>query len=336
MTNFDQPISELDPIRREGLDWIIHLTSGTATAADAEAIRRWRARSPAHEAAFVEAARLRRALRIAGHEFSGGRKSIASAREFLQQRYRPSTPTATRSAAVGRRAFLGGSAAAAAGVAGYCLLANPVLGLWPSLAELNADYRTGTGERNKVALANDVSLELNTQTSIGVRSTADGQQIELISGEAAVATQSPALLVAGPGRIRARDAKFNIRRDGSSVCVTCLQGEVNVGHQAREVRLQANDQVAYTDTLGVPVAVDPTLVQAWQQGLLIFHEESLNHVLAEVNRYRRGRIVLANTELGRRRMNGVFHLDRLDGIVDQLRKLGATVTSAPGGLVILS
>ena len=46
--------------------------------------------------------------------------------------------------------------------------------------------------------------------------------------------------------------------------------------------------------------------------------------------------ILTKAALGSLPVNGVFHLDRLDGVIAQLRALGAEVTTLPGGFVLLS
>ena len=53
------------------------------------------------------------------------------------------------------------------------LALKPPLGLWPSLSELGADYRTGTGEQRTIAFAGDVQIALNTQTSLTIRPATD-------------------------------------------------------------------------------------------------------------------------------------------------------------------
>ena len=78
-------------------------------------------------------------------------------------------------------------------------------------------------------------LELNTRTSIDLRPSADGiEAIELLAGEAMIAKQSdPArafAVLAGDGQTTATRASFNIRKDGDTVCVTCIQGDVRVQH----------------------------------------------------------------------------------------------------------
>jgi transmembrane sensor len=330
MTDLDDLGGELDPLKREALAWVEQLVSGEATQADAEALRRWRARSPAHAAALAEAVRMRRALAVAAQEL---------AEEPVPRRSPGRFPLAERK--VARRFFLGGAvAASAAGVTGY-MLARPPLGLWPSWTELTADYRTGTGEQRDLPVAAGVSVVLNTQTSIAVRSLPDQPRIELLSGEALVASKrappNPFVVIAANGRTIADTAKFNVRYDGPSVCVTCLEGSVRVEQRDRAAPLHAKQQITYSaDGLGPIVSVDPDLVTGWREGVLVFHDEALSHVVAEVNRYRPGKIILANSELGQRRVNASFHLDRLQDVVAQMQTLaGARVTSLPGGILIL-
>lgn len=324
MTDPDNRTSGLDPLIGESLAWIVHLASGMATEADARALERWRRQSPAHEAAWREAVGLHRTIG-------------ASARELAA----PATATVVSLPVrrpIGRRLFLGGAlAASAAGVA----IVRPPWSLWPSLVEMTADYRTATGERRRVELAAGISLELNTQTSIAVRSLEGEARIELIAGEAEVDARAsrgmPVVVVAQGGRVMAAEAGFNIRRDEAEVCVTCLRGTVEVARADSTARLEAGQQLIYTAAgLGAPQRVDPAVATAWRAGLLIFQDKPLSQVIEEVNRYRPGRIILANEALGRRPVNGVFHLDRLDGVIAQLRSLGARVTSLPGGIVLLS
>jgi transmembrane sensor len=60
-------------------------------------------------------------------------------------------------------------------------------------------------------------------------------------------------------------------------------------------------------------------------------------VIEEVNRYRPGRIVVTNSELGRRVVNGTFRRDQLETFIAQVQRLfGAKVTTLPAGLLLLS
>lgn len=320
----DSPREKLDRIEREAHDWLVRFTSGEAGPADVRDGKMWCERDPAHRTAFMKAARMWEAL---GPEaFEGDRPA---ARTF-------------DSISMSRRAVLGGGAAAIAASAAY-LVVQPPLGLWPSWSEMAADYRTQTGERRRIVVADTTSVEMNTQTSIALRQvTKEAAGIELISGEAVVATPSgtrPAFVVtSSKGQTSGIGAKFNIRNDGHAVCVTCVEGNVQVSYGAATASLRASEQIIYDRSgLGKPAFVDAAIVTAWQDDLLIFHSKPLREVITEINRYRSGKIIVVNSALGARLFSANFRLRNVDAVLEQVKKLfDATVTSLPGGIVLLS
>ena len=240
-----------------------------------------------------------------------------------------------------RRAFLGGALAASAAGAAY-LAVRPPLRLWPALFEVVADVRTTTGEQRQVTVGS-AAIELNTNTSMNLKPPINGaDQVELVAGEAAFtasgAASRPVTVLAADGRSMASGAQFNVRYDGEEVRVTCLEGAVQVSCGADTVSLTAKQQVSYGDgRLGEITEIDPAVVTAWRQGLLVFRNDPLTRVVDEVNRYRQGRIIVMNSELGRKQIFASFRLDRLDEVVTRVQKVfGARVRTLPGGIVILS
>lgn len=313
----------LDPIEREAHDWVVRFASGEATPADLRDGKRWCERDPAHAAAFAKASRLWDKL---------------SPDIFDERRRSPPAPAVIE--LLTRRSVLGGAVAASA--AGY-LLVRPPLQLWPSLAERTADYRTETGEQRNITVAARVSIEMNTQTSIAIgRPAEESDRIELISGEALIATAPAAskslVVISGAGRVTATDARFNIWNSGRSIYVTCLDGNVAVECRTAVTSLQAGQQIVYDQAgLGRIAAIDPDTVMAWRAGKLIFHATPLNDVVAEINRYRPGRIILMNAGLGARLFSANFYIRNVDSVVGQIERVfGATATSLPGGIVLLS
>ena len=72
---------------------------------------------------------------------------------------------------------------------------------------------------------------------------------------------------------------------------------------------------------------------SWQRGLLVFDRVPLAQVIEELNRYRQGRILLTNAQLGQRQVSGVFRLDSLD---DALATLTAELHVQRTDLPLLS
>ncbi|WP_246739764.1 FecR family protein [Bradyrhizobium aeschynomenes] len=329
----DDDRTEMDQTLRQGLAWVIRLHSGEATSDDAAALTSWRERSPEHEAAFRQAVMLWR-------RFGDATRQLAADPAFAQVDARRAP--ASR-AAIGRRALIGGAMATAASLAAGYLVVRPPLELWPSLQELSADMRTAKGERRSVALTSDASVVLNTQTSIALRTVDGPRRFELLSGEAAVqcapTAQDPVIIDAAGGRVTALHADFNLKCLGGVVTVSCLDGSVDVACGGRGTKIVKAQQVSYTvdHGLGSTSRLDVDAVKAWQNGLLIVRDWPVTRLVAEINRYRPGKIVVMDEQLGRRMISGTFRLDRLDDFISQAESLfGAKARPLPGGLVLLS
>lgn len=322
MTESENPQQER--LKREALDWLSRISLGEATRDDLAALRRWRDTSPAHAAVLARAGQLWRALEAPVADLV--REGAASNRTGF-------TPS--------RRAFLVGGTAAVAATIGGIMVVRPPLDLWPSLAELEADHRTATGEQQHLTLAEAVSVDLNTRTSIAMRRTNLEPEMELISGEAAVAVDriapQPFVVVAADGRMTASRATFNVRRVGPMVDLTCIDGEVSVECSGRAVALRATHQVSYdAGGLGDVIGADMAVVTAWRDGMLVFHETPLVHVIEEVNRYRPGRIILVDAKLGQRLVTARFEIKRLDTVMGQIGSVfKVPIKSLPGGFVLV-
>lgn len=315
----------IGPLLQEGIDRIVRRHAGPWSLDDQADLARWRAASPDHDAAYREAAVLGQAMRDVG-------------RDLLDERARAAVVVPLKRPALSRRMVLTG--AIAASVAGI-LTVGRSLDLVPALGGRTPDFATATGERRTVALAEGLKLELDAETSIAV-DRAQGNRIELIAGRAEIqAHLAPArqvMLIAGNGTVTAQDARFDIRLDDGEACVTCLDGQVTIAHGDTRRPLGARQQIRYTDaSIGQPVLIDPAEVAAWKTGQLVFHQTPLSEVVREVNRYRAGKVMIANGAVGRRPVNGVFHTAQINDAVVQIQQItGARAVHLPGNIVVLS
>jgi transmembrane sensor len=310
-------------------NWLRLLSSGDARDIDAQRFRRWVQTSPAHRAAYQQVK-----LRWDAIE--------PSARALL--RLKPEAATVRVRAPVmpvrGRRVFLG-TAMAAAAVTGMAVL-RPPMGLWPAPDEWAADDRTAAGEQRPLRLSDAVEVTLNTRTSVR-RQTEDGQPVglDLIVGEAAVELKrgsSPFTVVAGVGSSQAAAGQFEVRHLDGKVCVTCIEGAVQVQHPAGLRSLAARQQTVYSaSAIGGIANVDPRTVSAWREGMLVFDQTRLEDALAEINRYRAGRVVLMNDALRGKPVSGRFAIASLDLALWQVQEaFELRARALPGGLLLLS
>jgi transmembrane sensor len=189
-----------------------------------------------------------------------------------------------------------------------------------------ADYRTATGERRKVVLPDGSTAELSGASALSVDFQPTLRRAVLLNGEAffTVAPESGRLfrVEAGPGETTTESATFNVNalsQDDVEVTVVDRQADVRLG--ADTVSLGANRQVTYGgDTIGAPVEVDAANVLAWRDGRLVFVSTRLSRVISVVNRWRQGKIVIADRGLSARPVTLIVNLDRAGDIVSLLEQ----------------
>jgi transmembrane sensor len=334
-------------VRAAARAWLIRLRSGEATQDDIEAYRRWCDEHPEH-------------ARMA-HILSEAWSTLNTVAAQLIEEHPDEHPTSARSRALvakdahplrpGRRAFVGFALAAGAS----WLALRPPLQLWPSLGDFAADYRTGTGQHRQVALSDRVMVEMNTQTRINLLPAQTAQSgsaalhgVELLAGEAEITAGTPGsgagtwpirpvVVAAGRGRLQASVARFDIRRTGDEVCVTCVSGSVALEHPLQRLTLVAAQQVVFDDNHVRPVSqVDPAAVTAWRRGLLMFNRVPLAGVVDEINRYRPGKLILRKAEVANSLVQAQVSLARLDDAIDMLGNVyDMHVTRLPGNIALL-
>lgn len=285
--------SDRGRLEQEALAWVLKMTSGKATAADRDAFLRWRARGSQYEAAALDAMRLW--------------QRVGSAAAIQRAPRHPS-----------RRLFLQGGAMAAS-VAGLAF-AGSKLGFLPAFQDVFADYKTVAGEQRRLSLPGDITVELNTRSGLSLdRQKGDGY-LELVSGEAAFTAPAGSSLSVSAARaiVSADGAMFLVRREGALATVSCLEGSVEM--LAPQMLRLSKGQRAICD--GERVATHPIAdidaVAAWRKGQLVFRDEPLAEVVEELNRYKKGLVIVIDDAAARRRVTGVFHLGRVNEALDHI------------------
>ncbi|KAF1024094.1 MAG: Protein FecR [Paracidovorax wautersii] len=293
---------------REAAQWLVRMHAGQASAADAEACRRWRAASPAHEQAWQKAERLRR-------QFGAVPPALG-------------VPVLTRPAPARRRA-----AVKAMAVLG---LAAPVSWLaWRQAGEAGwgADYRTAVGERREVALADGSRVLLNTATALDVAFTAQARRLHLRRGEIDVRTaadrQSPARpfeVHTAQGRLLALGTRFVVRvhDDGwTELAVLAHRVQITTAGSGAQRVLEAGQRVRFS--AGVIEAAQPLAAgwaaagaPAWAQGVLYADDQRLGDFLAELARYRPG-LLRCDPAVAGLRISGAFQLADTDAVLAALQ-----------------
>ncbi|WMJ70607.1 FecR domain-containing protein [Stenotrophomonas sp. 24(2023)] len=204
---------------------------------------------------------------------------------------------------------------ALAGTAAGCLLALVGLYAWdPGLPA--SDIQTAPGERRALVLADGSRLTVDGGSHVRVQRHLFSRRVALLEGRARFAVVSSHWrrfqVDAGPVQVRNYGTVFDVSRRGARSEVMLWRGSVGVRVPAQgdEQRLQPGQQVsAGPDGVGRPMPITAGQ-QDWPQGRLQFSATPLVQVLAELQRYHAGRIVLDDPTLGTLAVSGVFDSDR--------------------------
>jgi transmembrane sensor len=310
----DAASSTLD---KEAWVWLRLLHSGNAKQVDLDGFQRWVHTSRAHQAAFSAARQAWQHINAAA---------------TLHQQHAALSTTARPARRRWLKTALAGTTAAVAGVALW-----PAAGGWVSAATDS----TATGEQRSLVLGG-VNLTLNTQTS--VRQLRDGDRvrgIDLIKGEAAIDIADARdffSVNAGVGSSSTQAGRFEVRLSDNKVCVSCVAGAVLVRHPAGQRSLSAGQQTIYDEQhISGIGAADVQAISAWRHGELKFDRAPLRMVIAEINRYRPGNVVLLNDSVREQPVSGSFHIASLDLALVQLQKtFNLQARTLPAGIFLLT
>lgn len=324
-----------DHIDAIAAEWVARQGGGPLGDQERCALAAWLAASPAHRAAY----RLAQTAwaKMGALRFAPGALVLDSARP-------PPAPPAMLAGAAWLRLRSGLVAALVcltlvAGLA-YLWSGNPLL-------LLAADSRTGSGEQRMVSLPDGSTVLLGPASAIAERYTGRERRVVLLAGIADFnvaplqgAEQRPFVVQAAGGIAKALGTRFMVNRLPDTVEVAVADHRVLVGLQAAgspEVVLSPGQSVRYSrSSLGKVQAMAVDLATAWQRGWLVFDHRPLAEVVAELNRYRHGRILITDAALAARNVSGVFDMTDPDAALATIaRELGARTLSLPSLVTVL-
>jgi transmembrane sensor len=215
---------------------------------------------------------------------------------------------------MGRRALMvGGGTALAASLIGGITLMRP-----------RTVLRTNLGEIRHVPLDDGSIATLNTGSEVDVVFGGERRDIHLKQGEAwfqvAKNAARPFLVETGPIRVLAVGTAFSVRRREAGADIAVTEGVVEIWSEdslSQRTRLVEGQSVfladqAHAQDLVVSTASGEHML-AWRSGRIELVDEALGDAIAEFNRYNRRRIVLLDSSVAAKRLDGLFRTDDIDG-----------------------
>ncbi|WP_244150138.1 FecR family protein [Xanthomonas sacchari] len=226
-----------------------------------------------------------------------------------------------------RRGWLLAALGAAASVA---VAAGLYLGLAPAAPTPQA-YRTEIGELRTVTLADGSQATLSSDSLLEASIGSHARRVVLRRGEVFFAVRKeparPFVVQSGARRVVAVGTRFDVRQDRDALRVVVTEGMVRLEDPAADgpkaVLLPAGSiatagpQGARVQRVGIAEAERQL---DWRQGYLSFDDVTLPQAVAEINRFNRRPLVLADPALHALRISGSIRWNDLEGFARLLER----------------
>jgi transmembrane sensor len=332
----------LAAIEDAAIEWLAERDDGFPPTRERE-FAQWLRADPRHAAA---AARLEQTLGLLG--------KLPEFRAALNTEFNRAAPVVPFPPAptdpVAHVSRHGARALAWAGMAA-ALVIGTVVG-WRSLqGPPEIRYATTVAGYELARLDDGSTLELNAASAVRVRFTPAERRVTLDAGEAHFAVTHdaarPFVVNAGGVSVRAVGTAFNVRYSSDGVEITVIEGRVRVGQGGSDSSatsgaplVAAGERLVIPRQAPAPVVekVSPAALRqalAWQSRLVEFADAPLSEIVARFNARNRIQLILADAELGTRRIGGTFALDEAEAFVRLLERDGEIVAEPRGEAEIL-
>jgi len=322
--------------REDASAWLARIDRGLATDERNE-LRKWLG-DATHHRALLDMARLWRgmeAMAVLAELFPLNQSGLSSRR--------PGLPVMALAAAVAVGIVTLGTVFLA-GRPWWALFETPAPAPVPNTVAMNERYSTEVGETRPVTLRDGSVITLNTNSLISVIYSPHERDVYLVRGEANFEVvhdvARPFNVYAGKRVLQAVGTAFNVRLlSADDVELTVTEGKVKVlpdGRSDGSATAGRSGDISVVET--TVTAQETAIVQpevetvrrlaaaemdarlAWQRGMLIFNGETLEVVLAEIDRYTNTEFLLADDSLRTVRIGGYFRAGDIDGLLIALRE----------------
>ena len=288
--------------RDAALAWFVKMRSGEAAPVEVVEFQRWIAAAAENRREYEALETLWGDLDQVGDP----RRAMASA-----------APRASVGLMSRRGLLLGATGVAAAVVAGVALGVPE----W-----FDGGMRTGVGEQRQLTLADGSRVDLDADSALSLQFTPQERRLTLQRGRAffdVAPDRARAFSVTAAGGVTtATGTQFSVHLWSNEVTVAVSESAVSIRAGAAALtQLRAGEAVSYDASgIGETEQVSDAQASAWRRGKLIFEDRPLRQVIADVNRYRSGTIMVTDNTLLRLRVSGIFDIRQPDGVLEAITR----------------
>jgi transmembrane sensor len=207
-------------------------------------------------------------------------------------------------------------------------------------------FETRVGDFSRIVLDDGSIIDLNTDSELRVRLGSDRREVRLLRGEGrfqvAHDPARPFVVRADDTDVRAVGTAFSVRlRDSAQIDVLVSEGRVAIAtaRVPNAPPLNAGDAAVLLSNRISVSRVEPQQLErrfAWTSGKLQFRGETLDEAVAEINRYNRRHLELADPALAQLRVGGTFNATDPESFAAALASsFGLKVESASPESIVL-
>ncbi len=314
-------------IDRIAAQWVARMDRAPLSATEAGELKQWLAGDPRRRGAFMRA----KAVWM--------RSESARA---LGPQYDPadfqSVPTLPQPPARPRRRVMEWGGALAASLVLVVMLA--------ATLQMPTAYATAKGEMRMVPLGGGTMVTLNTNTRIKVYDEEGQRRIRLLRGEVLIegAEAVPTLVEVDEARLKASSATFVVRKlAGQPTQVLVQDGHVVLAGVTQPIRIPLAANTGLSLPEGKQKAWKPASLSsgqmgrelAWREGKIALQGETLAEAAAIYARYSDTTIVIADADLARMQVTGLFAANNPLGFSRAVAEVfGAEVRQESGRITV--
>ena len=196
---------------------------------------------------------------------------------------------------------------------------------WPNEASqphYTAHYKSNRGEQFDIALPDGSQLSVDAKTQISLAYSPNTRVNTLVQGrvlfDVASDPQRPFIVSTDDTKITVLGTRFSVDKKANSTRISVEHGRVKVQKNRHIIELVQGQHVVFSEHGMNVQTMDPTLVDAWKSGRLVFSNASLIEVCAEFNRYHDAEFKFTDDLAGSLKISGTFSAIQLDNFLNLL------------------
>ena len=207
-----------------------------------------------------------------------------------------------------------------------------------------ADYHCNAGQQQQISLADGSKILLNTESALSVNFSEHQRLITLHQGEGyfkvAADSSRPFVVKTDAGQVQALGTAFDVKQQQQEVSVTVFEHAVKITTTSGEQKdkLLESEQIIFTrDGFKALNHANLQRAAAWHQQIMVFQDKPLAEVVAELDRYRPGKIMIIGDAVKKLPITGVFGIADSDIALQTLQQsLPVKITKFTNNLIIIS